>query len=162
MEYSEIIIPDLGLYSHYPKEQVPRTLRDGHLHIGLSYARNISLSRKEGCLSKSFGLDTFTSSATGSTDSVRGIGILDPYARSVNYQAATSKLKSPAANGDDGDDDGRNDERDQVNMPLSKSGAGLEVASGRYYVSRQECAGECELLAAGCRHIGRGGPVCID
>jgi len=74
------------------------------LHIGWSYCRNVSLSRKVGCISKSYGIEKFSASATGSTDSVRGIGIKDKYATSNDYENST--IKKVAANADDGLDDG--------------------------------------------------------
>jgi len=103
---TEIIIPDLGLYSHYPKEAIPRgTGQDGFQHIGLSYCRNISLARKEGCISKSKGVKVFTASATGATDSVRGIGILNKHAR-IGYYSPSTTLKTVPTDADDGHDDG--------------------------------------------------------
>ena len=103
-KYSEIIIPDLGLYSHYPKEAVPRVQKEDGLHIGWSYSRNVSLSRKAGCIKKTRGVADFTASATGATDSVRGIGVYNKYARPNNYRL--SQIKGTAANADDGHDDG--------------------------------------------------------
>lgn len=99
-EYNEIIIPDLGLFSHYPPEAVPRKMGgDGFMHIGWSYCRNVSLSRKEGCIKKSLGTEKFSASATGATDSVRGIGILNKHARPNNYELST--IKKVVASADD-------------------------------------------------------------
>lgn len=102
MEYSEIIIPDLGLYSHFPKETVPRFVdKNGMLHIGLSRCRNISLARKTNAIKKSKGVKVFTSSATGPNDSVRGIGILNKYARPQNFESGKTYIEQIDGSGDD-------------------------------------------------------------
>ena len=101
----QIIIPTLGLFQNRPKHRIPFIHQSGNIwKVGWSYCRNVSLSRKEECVKKSKGTAKFSASATGATDSVRGIGILNKYARPNNYEKST--VKKPAAGADDGHDDG--------------------------------------------------------
>ncbi len=91
-EINEVVVPDLGLFSHYPPEGIPRRLDDNEfLHIGLSYCRNISMSRKANCIKKSQGIQKFSASATGATDSVRGIGVLNKHAIPNDYEKETAE-----------------------------------------------------------------------
>lgn len=101
----QIIVPTLGLFQNRAKHRIPLVHQSGNIwKCGWSYCRNVSLSRKEECVKKSLGTAKFSASASGATDSVRGIGISDKYARPNNYESSGQKYV--AANSDDQHDDG--------------------------------------------------------
>ena len=53
----------MGLYQNRAKHLVPlKSVGENVFRCGLSYCRNISLSRKEGCIKKSKGIEKFTAS----------------------------------------------------------------------------------------------------
>jgi hypothetical protein len=107
MIYSEIIIPDLGLYSHLPKERVPiQQVGKNIYRVGLSSCENMTLSLKRGALSKVPGIANFTNAATGSTDSVRGISALGRYARPQNFESSNSQFLQVDASTDDAQSSG--------------------------------------------------------
>jgi hypothetical protein len=98
----QIIVPTLGLYQGRAKHLVPRKdLGNNIQEIGLSYCRNVSLSRKQACIMKSKGITDFTASATGASDSVRGIGILNKYAREEEFQSTNVSITQVDGSGED-------------------------------------------------------------
>jgi hypothetical protein len=102
MSEKQIIIPTLGLHQGRPKHRVPfKQVGSNIWEIGLSDCRNVSLSRKQGAIAKAKGLSNFTASATGATDSVRGIGVLNKYAREEEYQSSSTIINAVDASGDD-------------------------------------------------------------